>query len=80
MRFAFETVKDVLRCPKCRSELVEDGETLISADPDCRLRFAIRDGIPIMLADEAIELPMDEWSAAMQRHTVAAAKTGLAAD
>jgi hypothetical protein len=44
---------DILACPKCKGELrlnqTEDG--LICER--CRLLYEIRDGIPIMLIDEA---------------------------
>ena len=47
----------ILVCPKCKGELehVETPtETLICHA--CRLRYAVRDGIPIMLIDEATPL------------------------
>lgn len=51
---------DILVCPKCKGDLVltEPGDGLI-CNP-CRLKYAIRDDIPIMLIDEAI--PLDEPS------------------
>jgi len=44
---------EILVCPKCRGELDyrESGGELVCRT--CRLRYAIRDGIPIMLIDEA---------------------------
>jgi uncharacterized protein YbaR (Trm112 family) len=46
----------ILVCPKCKGEL-QDRETESALDcPACRLRYAIRDGIPIMLIDEASAL------------------------
>lgn len=44
---------DVLACPKCKGEvrLTERGDGLTCAT--CRLLYAIRDDIPIMLIDEA---------------------------
>lgn len=44
---------EILVCPKCKGELkyVEDPPSLICER--CRLRYEIRDGIPIMLIDEA---------------------------
>lgn len=44
---------DLLVCPKCRGELAyeQDPESLVcTAD---RLRYEVRDGIPILLIDEA---------------------------
>lgn len=68
MTFDFAAVHDILRCPKSRSALVAEDDSLVSTDPACRLRYKIIDGIPILLADEATELPLAEWSHLMQRH------------
>jgi uncharacterized protein YbaR (Trm112 family) len=46
-------LKEVLVCPKCKGRLVfleDQGEIHC---PACRLAFAIRDGIPLMLVEEA---------------------------
>ncbi|MEO5510026.1 MAG: Trm112 family protein [Longimicrobiales bacterium] len=43
----------ILVCPKCKGELdyrESDNELVCEA---CRLRYEVRDGIPIMLIDEA---------------------------
>jgi uncharacterized protein YbaR (Trm112 family) len=51
---------DILVCPICKSRLVyrpEDDELICRAD---RLAYPIRDGIPVMLEQEARELPADE--------------------
>lgn len=51
---------DILVCPLCKGKLVyrpEAAELICRAD---RLGFPIRDGIPVMLEDEARELPADE--------------------
>jgi uncharacterized protein YbaR (Trm112 family) len=44
---------EVLACPKCKQkvELSDDGDSLVCEH--CRLRYAIVDGIPVMLIDEA---------------------------
>lgn len=50
-------LRDLLACPKCKGPLAfhEDrGEIHCEA---CRLAYAIRDGIPVMLVDEARPLP-----------------------
>jgi uncharacterized protein YbaR (Trm112 family) len=47
---------DILVCPKCKGTLAHR-ETESALDcPRCRVRYAIRDGIPIMLIDEAIPI------------------------
>lgn len=43
----------ILACPKCRTAVRQDGDAVQCQNPECRLRFPIRDGIPIMLIDEA---------------------------
>lgn len=49
---------DILACPKCKGELklTESRDGL--ACHACRLLYEIRDGIPIMLIDEA--RPLDD--------------------
>ncbi|MFK5947399.1 MAG: Trm112 family protein [Methylococcales bacterium] len=54
---------DILACPICKSTLIykpEAEELLCKAD---RLAFPVRDGIPVMLADEARELSNEEIDA-----------------
>ncbi len=51
---------EILVCPLCKGKLVyrkEAAELICKAD---RLAFPIRDDIPVMLIDEACELPADE--------------------
>jgi uncharacterized protein len=45
---------DILRCSRCKGtlRLVEQAESCLECNA-CRLRYAIRNGIPIMLLDEA---------------------------
>lgn len=44
----------ILRCPKCKGALKAATGDAPSLDcPACRLRYAVRDGIPIMLVDDA---------------------------
>lgn len=47
---------DILVCPQCKGELqLEEDESGLRCEA-CRLRYAIRDDIPIMLVDEATPL------------------------
>ena len=51
---------DILVCPLCKSPLLyrkAENELICKAD---RLAFPIRDGIPVMLEDEARRLPVEE--------------------
>ena len=41
----------LLACPQCKGALVEDDNGLVC--DSCRVRFPLRDGIPVMLIDEA---------------------------
>lgn len=69
MAFDFEKIKSILACPKCRGDLVFDGQSLICANPDERLSYPILNDIPRLLADEADELTVADWTAVMQRHS-----------
>ncbi len=47
----------ILACPGCKTEVklvTEAGaEKLVCQNPSCGLRYPIREGIPVMLVDEA---------------------------
>lgn len=47
---------DILACPKCKGpiKLTESADGLVCEK--CRLVYAIRDDIPVMLVDEATSL------------------------
>ncbi len=50
-------LKEILACPKCKGELeFREAEAEIRC-LRCRLAFRIDDGIPVMLLDEARQLP-----------------------
>ncbi|VAX38194.1 hypothetical protein MNBD_PLANCTO02-258 [hydrothermal vent metagenome] len=57
----------MLFCPQSKSTLVQDGERLISVNPQSRLAYAIKDNIPVMLVDEATTLSVEEWETVMQK-------------
>ena len=44
---------DILACPKCRADVKLEGERIICTNPQCGLLYPVRDGIPVMLIDEA---------------------------
>lgn len=51
-------VREILRCPVTGAELVDgvgpDGSPeLVSTDPDNKLAYPVRNGIPVLLADDA---------------------------
>ena len=42
---------EILACPKCKGDIILQGDRLVCTK--CGLRYPIRDGIPIMLVEEA---------------------------
>lgn len=51
---------DLLVCPVTKGKLVYDRERDELLSREARLAYPVRDGIPIMLEDEARELSEDE--------------------
>lgn len=49
-------IRALLACPKCHGVLVDDPQGGGLDCPSCRLRFPVRDGIPVMLIDQAEHL------------------------
>lgn len=48
---------EVLVCPRCKGPLeYREAEAALDC-PHCRLRYVVRDDIPVMLIDEALPLP-----------------------
>ena len=47
---------EILACPMCKTEVKLEGERLVCVQ--CGRRYPIRDGIPVMLVEEA-ELPKE---------------------
>ncbi len=46
---------DILVCPKCKGDIILlDDETGLVC-PSCLLKYPVRDGIPVMLVEEAEE-------------------------
>lgn len=48
-----ERLLEILVCPKCKGELKYRTTPEELVCPACALRYEVRDGIPIMLVDEA---------------------------
>jgi hypothetical protein len=44
---------EILACPKCKAPIREEGDKLVCTNAQCRLPYPVRDGIPVMLIDEA---------------------------
>lgn len=65
--FDFAAVADLLVCPVARTPLVcPDPGSLVSCDPETRLRYAVEDGIPVLLPDSGRALNRDEWERVMR--------------
>ncbi len=52
-----QELKQILACPRCKGELEFHEERDEIHCLRCKLVYAIRDGIPVMLVDEARPLP-----------------------
>jgi uncharacterized protein len=52
---------EILACPACKTRVVEQGETLYCANPECRRAYTVADGIPVMLIDESTVLETEAW-------------------
>lgn len=51
-------LREILRCPVCRSELADGtgpdgGPELVCTNHDCALAYRVDDGVPVLLVDEA---------------------------
>ena len=46
---------DILACPACRAEVRLEGDRIVCSS--CGKRYPVRDGIPIMLIEEAESPP-----------------------
>lgn len=55
----------LLCCPVSRKPLVQQGDWLISTDPETRLRYPIREEIPVLLREESEQLDLATWKAAI---------------
>jgi uncharacterized protein YbaR (Trm112 family) len=54
-------LREILRCPQCRSTLSDgsgpSGPELQCTNAQCRRAYRIDDGIPVLLVDESRSLP-----------------------
>lgn len=47
---------EILACPACKSPVVQEDDWIVCTNSEtCGRRYPIRDGIPIMLIDEAVD-------------------------
>ncbi len=57
---------EILVCPKTHAALVQVGDWLYSTDPVDRRKYPVRDGIPIMLIEESVQISEEEFRRATQ--------------
>ena len=69
MSIDLQSYSQLLVCPACQSKLVVDGHSFVCRAEPCRLRYTVKDDIPVMLAEEAQSIAHDEWAAIIQRAT-----------
>lgn len=47
---------EILACPNCRGDVeYRESEQIIECMGECRYKYPVREGIPVMLIDEAIK-------------------------
>jgi hypothetical protein len=51
-----EKLLEILACPQCKGEIVPDENQEKLLCHACKLAYPVRDGIPVMLVDEALPL------------------------
>ncbi|MEI6971382.1 MAG: Trm112 family protein [bacterium] len=44
---------EILACPACKAAVREGADSLLCSNPACGLAYPVRNGIPIMLVEEA---------------------------
>ena len=62
MSFEFDAIASLVKCPGCGAALIPSETALVCANPEHRFSYPILDGIPLLLAEEAQELPVEEWT------------------
>ena len=43
----------ILACPACKAEVILESDWIVCTNHSCKLRYPIRNGIPVMLIEEA---------------------------
>ena len=51
---------ELLVCPKCKGKLEYDEKRSLLICPVCHIGYPVKDGIPIMLVDDAINIREEE--------------------
>lgn len=45
---------EILACPKCKTAVLQENDAIKCTNSECGLVYPVRDGIPVMLIDEAV--------------------------
>ena len=69
MSINLQPYAQLLVCPACHNKLVVDGPSFVCCSDSCRLRYAVKDDIPVMLSDEAQPVAPNDWAAILQQAT-----------
>ncbi|MBC8042928.1 MAG: hypothetical protein IAF08_05730 [Rhizobacter sp.] len=56
----------LLRCPQTHAPLVNRADWLISTDAASRFAYPVKDGVPLLLKAEAMQLQPQVWQTMMQ--------------
>ena len=48
---------EILACPACKQSVVSEGGWIVCSNKSCGLRYPVRNGIPVMLIEEAEKPP-----------------------
>jgi uncharacterized protein len=46
---------EIMACPDCKAPIAQQGAWLVCQSASCQKRYPIRDGIPVMLVEEAVD-------------------------
>ncbi|MDY0132835.1 MAG: Trm112 family protein [Desulforegulaceae bacterium] len=47
---------DILACPVCKGDVVESADQNFLICEKCKIKFPVKEGIPVMLPEEAVSL------------------------
>ena len=68
----------ILRCPASGAALVQDGDWLYTVEGEPARRYPIRDGIAVLLVDEAEPVSAQAYQEVMARQSAGGIKHGTA--
>ena len=53
MQTISKEILEILACPKCKTTVAMENDEIRCTNPACGLIYPVRDGIPVMLIEEA---------------------------